>query len=255
MKIAVAAVQCRLGDIKSAERIVSNAAGQNIELFLLPEYFSLRGVNLLEESKVGIEFLRRLSREYSCIVAGNALEEKNGRTYNSLFIFDSGECLGVQEKLHPTRVERNLGIGCGEKLKVFEVKGVKIAALICADILYPEICRVAGIKGADIVLNPVVSLKKSEFPAQNVRSCLYFTRSFDNAYTIVKAGGVGKTFLGSEAAGRSLISTFDGIIASYSDEDSEELVWAEVDISLIRKYRNANYSLHDRNITAYSELF
>lgn len=255
MKIAVAAVQCRLGELSSAERIISSAVSQGVELFLLPEYFSLRGTNLLEESKVGVEFLRRLSREYSCIVAGNALKEKNGRIYNSLFIFDSGDCLGVQEKLHPTRVERNLGVSCGEKLKVFEIRGVKIAALICADILYPEICRVAGIKGVDLVLNPVVSLKKSEFPAQNMRSCLYFTRSFDNAYAIVKAGGPGKTFFGAETAGRSLISAFDGIIASYSDEDAEELVWAEVDVSLIRKYRSVNYSLHDRNVTAYLELF
>jgi beta-lactamase class D len=51
-----------------------------------------------------------------------------------------------------------------------------------------------------------------------------------------------------------LISTFEGIAASYSDENAEELVSAEIGISAIRKYRQINYSLHDRNVKAYLEL-
>jgi len=252
MKIGLAAVQCRIADFESVERLISIAEG--VQVFLLPEYFSLTGVNLIEESRKGFEVIRRLSREYGCIIAGNGLEKRDGRAYNSLYIFDSGELIGVQEKLHPTKVERNMGVCCGNRLKIFEIRGVKFASLVCADILYPEICRVAGLKGVDVVLNPVVSLKKSEFPAQHLRSCLYFTRSFDNAYAVVKAGGIGRTFTGTETAGRSLISTFKGIAASYASEDTEELVWAEIDVSLIREYRRANYSLHDRNIDAYSEL-
>ncbi len=252
MKIGIAAIQCRIADFGSTERLVSTAEG--IQVLLLPEYFSLVGLNLIEESRKGFEFIERLSREYDCIIAGNGLEKRDGRAYNSLYVFDSGELIGVQEKLHPTKVERNMGVCSGSRLKVFDVRGVKFASLVCADILYPEICRVAGLKGADIVFNPVVSFKKSEFPAQNLRSCIYFTRSFDNAYAVVKAGGIGRTFTGTETAGRSLISTFKGIAASYTSEDTEELVWAEVDVSLIREYRRANYSLHDRNIDAYSEL-
>ncbi|AEA47034.1 carbon-nitrogen hydrolase family protein [Archaeoglobus veneficus] len=248
----VAAVQCRVGELESAERLIASTDG--IDLFLLPEYFSLTGKDLIKESRETVEAIRCWSSEYSCIVAGNALEKRDGRIYNTLFIFDHGEFVGKQEKIHPTKVERNMGISRGEELRVFNVRGVRIAALICADILYPEICRVAGLKGVDIVLNPVVSFRKSELPAQQLRSCLYFTRSFDNAYAVIKAGGVGRTFTGVETIGRSLISTFEGIVASYTDEEAEEIVWAEIDVSLIRMYRRVNYSLQDRNVAAYAEL-
>ena len=260
MKVKVAAIQCACGtenSFESAENLISKASQEGCDIALLPEYFSYRvGDTSLETSFKTIDWLERVSREYSMVVAGNALmESASGKGYlNSLHIFDRGELIGVQEKLHPTKSERELGIGCGKELKIFEVRGVKIAGLICADILYPEICRVAALKGAEIVLNPVVSFKHSELPSANLRYCLYFTRSFDNAYGIVKAGGVGYTFLGEETVGRSVIVSHEGILAKYEDETKEELVMAAVDIDSIRAYKNVNYSLTDRNVRAYEEL-
>jgi predicted amidohydrolase len=260
MKVKVAAIQCACGtekSFKSAEKLISKANDQECEIVLLPEYFSYKvGDTSLETSFRTIDWLEKVSREYSMVVAGNALmESASGRGYiNSLHIFDRGELVGVQEKLHPTKSERELGIECGKELKVFDVRGVKIAGLICADILYPEICRVAALKGAEIVLNPVVSFKRSELPSSNLRYCLYFTRSFDNAYGIIKAGGVGYTFLGEETVGRSVIVSHEGILAKYSSETDEELVMATMDIESIRAYKNVNYSLTDRNVRAYEEL-
>ncbi len=205
----VAAIQCRIGDFASAERGAIAAVEGGAELLLFPEYFSYSRLapEVLDET---LTFLKKVSSEFGVAVSGNAVVDDNGYR-NRSFLFDSGELIGVQDKIHPTRVERNLGIQCGTSLEVFEVRGALISTLICADILYPEICRVAALKGAEIVLNPVVSFKKSELPGEAYRYCLYFTRSFDNAYAIVKAGGVGRTFTGSEAVGRSLIASFDGI--------------------------------------------
>lgn len=258
MRIKVAAVQCRVGannSFDSAEKLIAEGVEKGIELFVLPEYFSYRkGDDLFETSHATIRKLSEWSKEYSCVVAGNVVVRAGEKLFNAAHVFVGGELIGIQEKIHPTRTERSLGIGCGDEIKVFDVNGIKISVLICADILYPEACRIAALKGADVVLNPVVSFKHSELPAQRMRNCLYFARSFDNAYAVVKAGGPGFTFLGSETAGRSLISTFEGIAASYTDEKAEELVSAELDISSIRKYRQINYSLHDRNVRAYSEL-
>lgn len=248
----LAAIQCRIGDLGSAERGAREAAENGAEILLFPEYFSYSKLapEVVDET---LAFLKRVSSEYGVIVSGNAVVDDNGYK-NRAFLFDSGELIGVQDKIHPTRVERNLGIQCGSKLEVFEVRGALVSTLICADILYPEICRVAALKGAEIVLNPVVSFKKSELPGQEYRYCLYFTRSFDNAYAIVKAGGVGTTFTGSEAVGRSLIASFDGILARFRNETAEEVVIANVDLEEIRKYKKINYSLSDRNIRAYEEL-
>ncbi|MEM2458081.1 MAG: nitrilase-related carbon-nitrogen hydrolase, partial [Archaeoglobaceae archaeon] len=71
---------------------------------------------------------------------------------------------------------------------------------------------------------------------------------------IVKAGGFGRTFAGSDAVGRSLIASFDGVLAKSKGEESEEAVIADVDLSRIRNYRLINYSLIERNVEAYRDL-
>lgn len=255
MKLRLSAVQCRAGvgeAFDSALRLISQS---NSDVYLLPEYFSYAvGDMSLATSKKTLEWLERVSREFSTAVAGNVIVKREDGFYNTLHVYHDGDLIATQDKLHPTRSERELGIRCGRKLEVFEIYGVKFAGLICADILYPELCRVAGLKGAEVVLNPVVSFRKSELPAQEYRYCLYFTRSFDNAYAIIKAGGVGLTFLGDECVGRSLISTPDGIAAKYSDENAEELITAEIDIKKIREYRTINYSMRDRNLMAIEDI-
>ena len=254
----VAAVQCKVGTngaFNSALELIEQGFNTDVELFLLPEYFSYKkGDDFDKKTRETLSFLKMASREYSCIVCGNVLVKVDGNYLNTAYIFFDGELIGKQEKVHPTKTERELGIKCGDRVSIFKINGVKIAVLICADILYPELCRVAGLKKADVVLNPVVSFRKSELPAKDLRNCLYFTRSFDNAYAVVKAGGVGYTFLGQETVGRSLISTFEGIVSSYSDEEKEELVVAEIDVKKIEDYRRINYSLMDRNVNAYAEI-
>jgi predicted amidohydrolase len=256
----VAAVQCVVGKsetFSSAEKLINKGIREGVELFLLPEYFSyMPGKADINRSYETMEFMESLSHEFCCLIAGNVLlEAADRRGYiNALHIYDSGDLIGVQEKIHPTDSEREMGVVAGTDVKIFSVRGVKIAALVCADILYPEVCRVAALKGAEIILNPVVSAVNSELPGKGMRHCLYFTRAFDNSCVIVKAGGPGVTFLGSETAGRSLIATPKGIKASFKDEGAEELVYCEVDIEEIRRFRELNYSLRERNTRAYREL-
>lgn len=252
MKVKVAAIQCRIGDLESAGRIAEKAIDSGCEVILFPEYFSYScfALEILDDT---LNFLKNLSSEYGIVASGNVVVDEEGYR-NRAYIFYDGEVMGWQDKIHPTRTERELGIQCGEKLEVFEVNGVNVSILVCADILYPEICRVAALRGAEIVLNPVVSFKHSELPGKDYRYCLYFTRSFENAYAIIKAGGFGKTFTGSNAVGRSLIATFDGILAKSSGGRKEEAVIAEVDLKRIREYKKINYSLTDRNISAYKDL-
>lgn len=249
----MAAIQCKIGDISGAERLAKIAIEDGTKLILFPEYFTYDKFSL-EITEITLKFLRTMSKEFDVTVSGNAIIKGEEGIFNRAFIFKGGELIGYQDKVHPTRTERLYGIKCGEKLNIFDLDGVKLAVLVCADILYPELCRVAALKGAEIALNPVVSFKKSELPGDEYRYCLYFTRAFDNCYAIVKAGGFGYTFTGSRAAGRSLIATFDGILAKSKSEDDEDVLTAEIDIGRIRKYRKLNYSLHDRNVKAYYDL-
>ena len=71
----------------------------------------------------------------------------------------------------------------------------------------------------------------------------------------MKAGGFGRSPCGDEIAGRSLISSPYGIMRKAKNELEPELVWTEIDINVVRSFREENYSLKDRNIKAYTELF
>ena len=253
MRIRFSAIQCKLGDLKSAERVVKRAVENGAEAVLLPEYFSYSDLaRIAEKTDTTLRFLKSVSSEYGIIACGNAVVKDRGY-FNRAFLYDKGDLIGAQDKLHPTRSEREMGIKCGKEFKIFNV-GFRVAILVCADILYPELCRVAGLRGADVVMNPVVSFKKPELPGTEYRYCLYFARAFDNCYAIVKAGGFGKTFTGSEAVGRSLIATFDGILARSKNEEVEEDVTADVDLNRVEKCRKVNYSLHDRNTDVYKDL-
>jgi predicted amidohydrolase len=258
MNIGLAAIQCRIGSKEtffSIKNLISKGMERNIEIFLLPEYFSyFQNCDFSKVTEKTIDFLKEESLDRNCVIAGNVILKGEEGYSNSLHIFDEGDLVGIQEKIHPTRSERELGIVPGKELKVFTIRKTKVSALICADILYPEICRVSALKGAEVILNPVISIVSSELPGREMRHCLYFARAFDSSAAIIKAGGPGKTFLGSETVGRSLIATPDGIIASFRDESSEELVFSEVDVKKLREYRKANYALHDRNIEAYRDL-
>ncbi len=259
MKLRIACVQPSVGgefeeNISSAEKLLEEGYEKGINLFLLPEYFSYPTPDFILYSRETLKIIRKWSRIFSSIVAGNVVVDENGERFNILKIYRRGHLVGEQKKLHPTQIERDYGIRPGNRLEVYSIDGINIGALICADILYPEICRVAGIKGIDLVLNPVVSFRNSDFPPRRYKECLYFTRSFDNGYFIAKAGGVGNSPCGDETAGRSLISSPHGILKKAKDELAQELVWADIDIEAVRSFREKNYSLRDRNVEAYREL-
>ncbi len=248
----VSAIQCKIGDMESAERTALIAIEKGAEVLLFPEYFSYAELSLTITENT-LEFLKRLSREFGVLVVGNVVYKADA-IYNRAVVFDNGDEIAHQDKIHPTKTERFLGISPGKSLRIFNARKAKICILICADILYPELCRVAGLKGAEIALNPVVSFRHSDLPGRELRHCLYFARSFDNCYAIVKAGGFGRTFTGAEVVGRSLIASFDGILAMSKNEESEEAVLSNLDLERIREYRAKNYSLTDRNVDAYYEL-
>jgi len=253
LKIRVAAIQCRLGDLKSAEKLAYRAYRQGSKIILFPEYFSYSSLDIGLGNET-LRFLKKVSSETGTIVCGNIIVKENNSYKNRAFILKDGEIMGYQDKIHPTRIERELGISCGHELNLINVDGLNIGILICADILYPELCRVAGLKGSELILNPVISFKQSELPGKDYRFCLYFARAFDNCCAILKSGGIGKTFTGKDAVGRSLIASVSGILAQSMDENGEEVVRADIDLLSLKKCREVNYSLSDRNVEAYRYL-
>jgi len=244
-------------NFKRIEKLIERAISKNSDIICLPEYFSMDSnfLKTLDENKEDtLSFLKDISQKYGIIILGNVLEEIEERYYNIAYIYEKGSLIGKQVKIHPTRGERALGITPGREINAFESSIGRIGVLVCADVLYPEMCRILGLMNIDIVLNPVVSFYRDTDPTKDARRALYISRAYDNSYYIIKAGGIGKSITGLKIVGRSLIVAPWGILKYSTDENKEEVVTADLDIDLLKEIRKENYSLTDRVPEAYKLL-
>ncbi len=278
--IVGASIQMRVGgaledNIKEAARLVDDAAGLGASAVCLPEYFSMpclvgaANINLeggaaslhdvlhdvvLDVSGRTREFLEDVSRRCGIVLAGNVIEVCDEDYYNACMVFDCGELAGVQRKVHLVENERRMGLRSGSGFTVFDTGVGRVGVLVCADILYPEACRVLGLMGADIIMNPVVSFQNADKLTAAARRSMYVTRAFDNSCFIIKAGGVGRSIMGSELAGRSLIAAPWGVTGSCESDDMIGVVSSEMDMAVLGRLRKENRSLGHRVVSAYSQL-
>ncbi|MDY6864753.1 MAG: carbon-nitrogen hydrolase family protein [Halobacteriota archaeon] len=264
-EIVAASIQMRVGrsldeNIDEAARLIADAANRGAEVACLPEYFSTPGVTVPSKSTQAkvyprtIEFLKDASMTHEILLAGNTIELREDGYYNTCYIFDRGDLIGKHTKVHITKGEERFGLKHGSEFKVFGAGKFNVGVLVCADVLYPEAGRILGLKGADIVFNPVVSFLKEEDPTKEARNSIFIARSFDNDFFLLKAGSVGKSPFGTSIAGRSLITSPWGILSSARDEFEPEVILATLDMKMLHKIRKENYSLYRRVKEAYCPL-
>ena len=80
---------------------------------------------------------------------------KENHFFNTFMVFHKGECIYTQDKAKLFALgdeETYFCAGKTESIRIFEIEGIKIAVLICFELLFPALWE--QIKGADIVLVP-----------------------------------------------------------------------------------------------------
>lgn len=108
---------------------------------LTPEYLELHAA------------LARAAGTY--LVPGTFLEEENGFYYHSSALIGSdGQVLGRQRQAHLTREEQAAGLTRGIEIKTFSTLLGTIGLLVHTDAWYPEVSRILGLQGAEIVCHP-----------------------------------------------------------------------------------------------------
>jgi len=108
------------------------------------------------DSREYIEQLKELSREYKIVICPGSYwqKEKNNIYHESSLIID-GKVQLKQRQIYLARWERELGFSRGTKIELKKIKDWKLALIILTDVFYPQVSRIAALKGADIVLSPV----------------------------------------------------------------------------------------------------
>jgi predicted amidohydrolase len=103
-----------------------------------------------------LEFFAENAVKYDLnVIAGSQFVVEDDVLYNCAFVFRRDGSIEKQYKIHITPSERRWwGVAPGDKVNVFDTDCGRIAVLVCYDIEFPELVRIAAQKGAQIIFVP-----------------------------------------------------------------------------------------------------
>jgi len=157
-------------NIRKAERLVRQAAGQGAQIILLQELFETPYFCQKEkieyakyaaepEQNRAVRHFRQVAKELGVVLPISFFEKKNWARYNSVAVIDAdGEVLGVYRKSHipdGPGYEEKFYFNPGDTgFKVWNTRYARIGVGICWDQWYPEAARIMTLMGAELLLYP-----------------------------------------------------------------------------------------------------
>lgn len=234
-----------------ALRVLEKAARGKADIAVLPEMFNCPygsgrfkeyAQNASESSS-----LREVSHKAAelgiYVFAGSIPEEEDGRIYNSCFVFDrDGKVIGRHRKLHLYDVDIKGGIrfiesetlAQGSDITVVDTEYCRIGVGICYDIRFPELARLMAIEGAEMLIFPSVF---NTVTGNAHWELLVRTRAVDNQTYVAAVSAARDNSSSYKAYGNSMIADPWGNVMCRAGE-GEEVIFADIDPSLISKVRN-----------------
>ncbi|MDY0095038.1 MAG: carbon-nitrogen hydrolase family protein [Candidatus Vecturithrix sp.] len=231
-------------NLRRALQFLSELVGK-AELVCLPELFTT-GYNLdvmgtalyeLAETIPGptTEELCQKGRNYGMAIFANLVEKDQkveGVLYDTSFLIDSrGELLGKYRKTHLYPKEHQF-FRAGDRLSVFELDGIVVGSAICYEHAFPHIFSMLALQGARIVYIPSAVPVDYEY-LLNLRTR---ARAQDNQMFTLAVNRVGRDGETTYCGLSKIVNPRGEVIAEASSTE-EELLIAEIDLSLILKER------------------
>lgn len=205
-RLAVSSIPLK-GCEEAAVAAIHEAGERGADLVLLPEEPEVvagktAGEHCLEEHPLFVSY-QEASRQSHIGVVGSVSAKAGGGYANTGFLLNrKGELVGTYFKKHPAPSEEAIITEepNGDPFPVFDFEGVKLGIAICMDIHFPEMFRIYGLKGADLVCVPTMYLDytgdmlESLEKARAIDSQMYFalSRYFDAPFLAGKNMGYAK---------------------------------------------------------------
>jgi len=283
--VRICSVQYMLKRIESFEEFaeqceyyVDLSSVYESDFIVFPETFTLQLLSFLDDKIPSLQVRRlaaftedyirlfsMLAVKYNVnIIGGSHFVEEDDLLYNVAYLFRRDGTIESQYKLHITNSEKKWwGLQSGNEMKVFDTDCGKIAILICYDIQFPELSRMATEWGANMLFVPFCTDDRQGY--LRVRYCSQARAIENQVYTII-AGTVGNLthILQSEIqyaqSGIFSPSDFpfsrDGIVGE-GNPNIETVVIGEVDLETLRRHRSTGTvtQLKDRRQDLYRLTF
>jgi predicted amidohydrolase/ribosomal protein S18 acetylase RimI-like enzyme len=279
--VRVAAVQYEMRRIESFEEFerqveffVDAGSGYHTDFVLFPELFTLQLLSLSPGERPGsaarrladytgryLEMFGRLAIKYNVnIVGGSQFVVEDGKLFNVAYLFRRNGTIERQRKIHITPSERRWwGVEGGSRIDVFETDRGRIAILICYDIEFPELARIAAKQGAQILFCPFNTDERAAY--LRVRHCAQ-ARCIENHVYVVLAGCAGNlpqvTNSDIHYAQSAVLTPCDLAfardgVASECQPNIETIVIQDVDLEQLRRarYSGATLNWNDRRADVY----
>ena len=210
------------------------------------------------------------ARSNGVVIIASLFEKRApGLYHNTAVVIDAdGTFLGSYRKMHipddPLFLEKFYFTPGDLGFRAWETRFGKIGVCVCWDQWYPEAARLTALQGAQILFYPTAI---GWHPAEKAQ---YGTRQHDAWETIQRSHAIANgcyvaaaNRVGHEAPnggpgiefwGQSFVADPTGQIVVKASADREEVLVAEVDLSLIDQQRVHWPFLRDRRVDAYQGL-
>jgi 5-aminopentanamidase len=179
-----------------------------------------------------------------------------GDVYNTALLVGPDGVVGAYRKTHVAGFPYSEGIAMercfyspGRELPVFDTPLGRLGIHICYDMSFPEVARVQALKGADLLIN--VSASAGGFEEYWEHGL--FMRAAENAtwYMVCSVVGMQR---GDRLFGGSRVVDPSGRVVAAGKFDEEDLVVADVDLSLTRAARATSHAFSIRQPEIYGAL-
>ncbi len=263
--VRVSAVQYQMRSIKNfdefarqCEYFVDAASDYKSDFVVFPEMFTMQLLSFLENNKPAtairelanytdqyIALFTSLAIKYNVnIIGGSHFCMESDTLYNISYLFKRDGTYGKQYKIHITPYETKWwGVKGGNKIEIFDTDKGKVAILICYDVEFPELARIAVSKGAKILFVPFNTDDRRAY--LRVRYCAQ-ARAIENQVYVIITGCVGNLpqvenldihFSQSAILTPSDVEFSREAIAAEAVPNTETLIYQDLDLNLLERNR------------------
>jgi predicted amidohydrolase/GNAT superfamily N-acetyltransferase len=264
--VRVCAVQYMMRVVRSFDDFAEHctyfvdvASDYKCDFIMFPEMFTTQLLSFLKVKRPGkamralseftpryLDLFTKLAIKHNInIVGGSHFAIEDDGLYNISFLFRRDGTIGKQYKIHITPGERRWwGVKPGRKVEIFDTDKGKIAILVCYDIEFPELARIAVRKGANIIFVPFNTDERRAY--LRIRYCAH-ARCIENGIYVVIAGCVGNLPMVQNLDihyAQSAILTPSDIpfqrdgVAAECAPNIETLIFQDLDLRLLKKHRS-----------------
>lgn len=241
-----------------SEFFVDVASDYSCDFVMFPELFTTQLLSCVEPARPGLaarrladftpqylEFFAECAVKYNVnLIAGSHFVVEDGTLYNIAYCFGRDGTIHKQYKLHITPSERKWwGVSPGDKVNVFDTDSGRVAMLICYDIEFPELVRIASAKGAQIIFVPFNTNTVHGY--LRIRHCAQ-ARCIENQVYVAISGCTGNLpsvenadihYAQSAILTPSDVGFAPGGVGAECNPNIETVVMDDVDLEILRRHR------------------